>query len=176
MSWMDTRALPAVRPGRFPRSPTRRRRPVNITHRFTGQSRDTGGEQHPAAMADRQRPWALEHRRRVAPAAFNLSPGMLFELVMPGEALRPGHRGAAGATGIPEGLPVVATANDKAVEALGAGSLDERTALISLGTYIASMVHGRENRQDRNSSGRTSAACRTSTSTRVTASAAACGH
>ncbi len=37
------------------------------------------------------------------------------------------------------------TANDKAVEALGSGSLDERTALVSLGTYIASMVHGHEN-------------------------------
>ena len=40
------------------------------------------------------------------------------------------------------------TANDKAVEALGSGSLDDRTALISLGTYIASMVHGERNRQD----------------------------
>jgi sugar (pentulose or hexulose) kinase len=43
---------------------------------------------------------------------------------------------------------VVVTANDKAVEALGSGSLDDRTALISLGTYIASMVHGERNRPD----------------------------
>jgi len=54
---------------------------------------------------------------------------------------------AAVATGIPAGIPVVHTANDKAVEALGSGSLDERTALISLGTYIAAMVHGHENRK-----------------------------
>jgi len=40
---------------------------------------------------------------------------------------------------------VVTTANDKAVEALGSGSLGETTALVSLGTYIAAMVHGREN-------------------------------
>jgi sugar (pentulose or hexulose) kinase len=45
-------------------------------------------------------------------------------------------------------LPVVVTANDKAVEALGAGSLDEHEALVSLGTYIAGMMHGRQNRAD----------------------------
>ncbi|MSX57140.1 MAG: kinase [Actinobacteria bacterium] len=39
----------------------------------------------------------------------------------------------------------MATANDKAVEMLGSGSLGERTALVSLGTYIAAMVHGHEN-------------------------------
>ena len=55
---------------------------------------------------------------------------------------------ASAATGIPAGLPVVVTANDKAVEALGMGSLDERTALVSLGTYIAAMVHGDRNRPD----------------------------
>ena len=40
------------------------------------------------------------------------------------------------------------TANDKAVEMLGAGSLGETTALVSLGTYIAAMVHGHENHAD----------------------------
>ena len=66
---------------------------------------------------------------------------------MPGDVAGYVTADAAAATGIPEGMPVVTTANDKAVEALGSGSLDERTALISLGTYIASMVHGRENRK-----------------------------
>jgi sugar (pentulose or hexulose) kinase len=46
---------------------------------------------------------------------------------------------------LPEGVPVVATANDKAVEMLGSGTLGESTALLSLGTYIAAMVHGHEN-------------------------------
>ncbi|MDN6229286.1 MAG: sugar kinase, partial [Enterobacterales bacterium] len=50
--------------------------------------------------------------------------------------------------GIPAGIPVIATAHDKAVEALGAGSLDEGVALISLGTYIGAMVHGHENVKD----------------------------
>jgi xylulokinase len=48
---------------------------------------------------------------------------------------------AYAATGIPEGVPVYATANDKAVEALGAG-VDDSTVLLSLGTYIAAMTTG----------------------------------
>lgn len=64
---------------------------------------------------------------------------------MPGTILGHVTKKVAHTTGIPAGIPVVATANDKAVEALGAGSLGENTALISLGTYIASMVHGHEN-------------------------------
>jgi sugar (pentulose or hexulose) kinase len=55
---------------------------------------------------------------------------------------------ASAATGLPAGIPVAVTANDKAVEALGAGSLDAETALVSLGTYIAAMVHGEQNRAD----------------------------
>ena len=35
-----------------------------------------------------------------------------------------------------------ATANDKAVEALGSGLADDGTVLLSLGTYIASMTIG----------------------------------
>ncbi|MCG0275155.1 MAG: hypothetical protein L5655_03195 [Thermosediminibacteraceae bacterium] len=39
----------------------------------------------------------------------------------------------------------MATANDKAVEALGAGLIDPEVGLVSLGTYIASMVCGSKN-------------------------------
>jgi sugar (pentulose or hexulose) kinase len=69
----------------------------------------------------------------------------LFELQMPGDIIGPLTSDASAATGIPVGIPVVATANDKAVEMLGAGDLGETSALISLGTYIAAMVHGHEN-------------------------------
>jgi len=64
---------------------------------------------------------------------------------MPGDVIGALTPEAAAATGIPVGIPVVATANDKAVEMLGSGSLGETTALVSLGTYIAAMVHGHEN-------------------------------
>jgi sugar (pentulose or hexulose) kinase len=40
---------------------------------------------------------------------------------------------------------VVATANDKAVEALGSGLIEPGVALLSLGTYVASMVSGDRN-------------------------------
>ena len=66
----------------------------------------------------------------------------LFDLVLPGAALGTVTEAAAAATGLPVGLPVYATANDKAVEALGSGLRDEGTVLLSLGTYIAAMTTG----------------------------------
>jgi sugar (pentulose or hexulose) kinase len=49
---------------------------------------------------------------------------------------------AAEATGLPPGIAVYATANDKAVEALGAGLTAESDLLLSLGTYISAMTAG----------------------------------
>ena len=116
-----------------------------MTHRFTGQFRDSAANniilQWPIDTDTWQWDPALFEQ-------FNMRPELLVELQMPGDIAGYVTADAAAATGIPEGLPVVTTANDKAVEALGSGSLDERTALVSLGTYIAAMVHGHENRQD----------------------------
>ena len=67
---------------------------------------------------------------------------------MPGTILGRVTKEAAKETGLPVGLPVVATGNDKAVEALGAGLVEKGTGLISCGTYMASMVHGNENISD----------------------------
>lgn len=67
---------------------------------------------------------------------------MLYELQMPGEVGGTISHDFAAATGIPVGIPVVHTANDKATEALGAGLHDGRVGLVSLGTYIAGMVAG----------------------------------
>jgi sugar (pentulose or hexulose) kinase len=67
---------------------------------------------------------------------------MLFDLVPPGGRLGQVTPAAAAATGIPAGLPVYATANDKAVEALGSGLADDGSVLLSLGTYIAAMTTG----------------------------------
>ncbi|MDR1677448.1 MAG: sugar kinase [Deltaproteobacteria bacterium] len=73
---------------------------------------------------------------------FNIPRHMLFDLVKPGQIIGRISKRAAEATGLPEGLPVMATASDKAVEALGCGPLGQGTALLSLGTYICSMVEG----------------------------------
>ncbi|MEM1335533.1 MAG: FGGY-family carbohydrate kinase [Actinomycetota bacterium] len=71
-----------------------------------------------------------------------LTRDQVFDLVRPGDAVGGVSAEVAAATGLPVGLPVVATAHDKAVEALGSGALDAGVGLVSLGTYIAAMTHG----------------------------------
>lgn len=73
---------------------------------------------------------------------------MLFEAVRPGEVLGYVTKEAAQKTGFREGLPVVSTTNDKAVEGLGSGLIDDQTAVISLGTYITLMIQGKKLPED----------------------------
>ncbi|WP_300265548.1 FGGY-family carbohydrate kinase [Microbacterium sp.] len=113
-----------------------------ITHRLTGHMRDSVGNQQGVWPVDQQK-W----RWSDDPTAYEQT-GMrreqLFELVQPGAQLGAITVQAAEATGLPAGLAVYATANDKAVEALGSGLRDERQVLLSLGTYIAAMTVGDE--------------------------------
>lgn len=67
---------------------------------------------------------------------------LLPPLALPGDELGRVTAEAARATGMPAGLPVFATSNDKAVEALGSGLLDGDELLLSLGTYVATMTPG----------------------------------
>jgi sugar (pentulose or hexulose) kinase len=146
MSWMDTRAYQPY----MPEDPSVAYATTSsgyITHRFTSEFKDTAANnillQWPIDTDTWQ--WSSD------PALlqkFNVRREQLFELLLPGAVAGHVTAAASAATGLPEGLPVIVTANDKAVEALGSGSLDGRTALVSLGTYIASMVHGERNRQD----------------------------
>ena len=69
---------------------------------------------------------------------------MLFEAVKPGEIIGQVTSYASEKTGFPEGLPVVSVTNDKAVEGLGSGLINEETAVISLGTYITLMIQGKK--------------------------------
>lgn len=114
-----------------------------ITHRFTEQFNDTA--------ANYQGQWPIDtdtwqwHENEEVFKEGNIPKEMLFNLQMPGTILGYVTEKAAQSTGVPAGIPVVATANDKAVEALGAGLMGEKTALISLGTYIAAMIQGEEN-------------------------------
>ena len=111
-----------------------------ITHRLTGQFTDTA--------ANYEGMWPIDHDTAAWPddpaayAATGMPRDMLFDLVPPGGRLGEVTTAAAAATGIPAGLPVYATANDKAVEALGSGLDDDGTVLLSLGTYIAAMTIG----------------------------------
>jgi len=81
----------------------------------------------------------------VAFAAYHTPREMLFDLVDPSTVLGTVTEAASAATGLPFGIPVVATSNDKAVEGLGAGLVHDGTVLVSLGTYITSMMVGVNN-------------------------------
>ena len=59
---------------------------------------------------------------------------MLPDLVAPGEPLGKVSAAASRDTGIPEGLPVIAGAADKACEVIGAGCLTPEIACLSFGT------------------------------------------
>lgn len=66
--------------------------------------------------------------------AVPMSPSLLPDLTPPGEIMGEVTQQAATDTGIPEGLPVVAAAADKACEVIGAGCLDPFIGCLSYGT------------------------------------------
>lgn len=137
LSWMDARVSRAV----TDLDPSVERITTSsgyITHRLTGRFVDTAGNYQGVWPMD-QTTW----RWAVDEAAFEstgMPRAMLFDLVDPGDGLGYLTSEAAAATGLQAGLPVFATSNDKAVEALGSGLLGPTAALLSLGTYIAAMM------------------------------------
>jgi sugar (pentulose or hexulose) kinase len=139
LSWMDERVARPYQPD----NPHVRYVTTSsgyITHRLTGRFTDTA--------ANYEGIWPIDHDTAAWPddphryTAAGMPRDMLFDLVPPGGRLGQVTPEAAAATGIPVGLPVYATANDKAVEALGCGLDDDGTVLLSLGTYIAAMTIG----------------------------------
>ena len=64
----------------------------------------------------------------------SINVGLLPELHPPGEVLGTITTRAAKETGIPEGLPLVAAAADKACEVIGSGSLESSIGCLSYGT------------------------------------------
>ncbi len=65
---------------------------------------------------------------------FDIEKAKLTTLVEPGETLGPITAQAAAQTGIPEGLPVIATGSDKGCETLGLSCVTPDKAAIGLGT------------------------------------------
>ncbi|MFE1027030.1 FGGY-family carbohydrate kinase [Streptomyces sp. NPDC058818] len=117
-----------------------------VSHRMTGNFRDTAANY--AGMwpldPDTWR-WTTDDAEI---AKLGMRRELLFDLVLPGDILGEVTDAAARHTGIPAGVPVVATANDKAVEALGCGLRTPDTLLVSLGTYVAGMATGPRNVTD----------------------------
>ena len=143
ISWMDDRAYQPYAPG-DPAVAYATTSSGYLAHRFTGELRDAAANNILLQWPIDTDTWQWSDDPALL-ESFDVTREMLLELQMPGDVTGYVTPQAAVATGIPAGLPVVTTANDKAVEALGSGSLGETTALVSLGTYIAAMVHGREN-------------------------------
>jgi len=117
-----------------------------ITHRFASKFKDTAANHEGMWPIDKDS-WQWSEDPKVL-NSFNIPREKLFDLEMPGSILGYVTEEASKQTLIPAGIPVVATANDKAVEALGAGLLPGKTVLVSLGTYIGSMVYGKKNIKD----------------------------
>lgn len=117
-----------------------------LTHRLTGESKDTRSNYVGPWPIDPVTLEWIEDKERFN--EFSTPRDMLFELVDPASILGQVNEFSSKATGIPQGVPVVSTANDKAVEGLGAGLVNDGTVLVSLGTYITAMMLGDENRSD----------------------------
>jgi sugar (pentulose or hexulose) kinase len=101
--------------------------------RLTGEYRDSVGSQVGYVPFDYKRHrWA--GKRDLKWQFFPMDPALLPELVPPGGLLGYITRKASRETGIPEGLPVIAAATDKACEVLGAGCRSPETACLSYGT------------------------------------------
>ncbi|NCA99719.1 MAG: sugar kinase [Clostridia bacterium] len=114
-----------------------------LTHRLTGETKDT--------RSNYVGPWPIDWDTldwitdKAAFDAYHTPREMLFDLIDPSTVLGTVTEAASEATGLPVGIPVVATSNDKAVEGLGAGLVNDGTVLVSLGTYITSMMVGFNN-------------------------------
>jgi sugar (pentulose or hexulose) kinase len=140
LSWMDERVgAPHVDDPTVTRVTTSS---GYVAHRLTGRFADAAGNYQGMWPID-QHTW----RWSADSAAYEqtgMAPGMLSELVDPGGWLGDLTTDAARVTGLRPGLPVFATSNDKAVEALGAGLAAPDDVLLSLGTYISAMAVTRE--------------------------------
>jgi len=114
-----------------------------LTYRLTGETKDTRSNYVGPWPIDPMTLEWFEDQEKFD--EFNTPREMLFELVDPSTVMGKITAKASVATGIPVGVQVVSTANDKAVEGLGAGLVNDGTVLVSLGTYITSMMVGEEN-------------------------------
>jgi sugar (pentulose or hexulose) kinase len=104
-----------------------------LTHRMTGQFRDSAGNIIGTMPFDvKSFSWARKGDRRWR--LFEVEEEKLPDLVSPCDLLGNITAKAAEESGIPEGLPLIAASNDKACEILGAGCLTPDIAFISFGT------------------------------------------
>ncbi|MDJ0782632.1 MAG: FGGY-family carbohydrate kinase [Desulfosarcinaceae bacterium] len=104
-----------------------------LTHRLTGNFVDSAANMVGYVPFDfRRHRWA--GRLDLKWKLFPMEDGILPDLVAPGAELGTISPQAAAESGLPDGLPVIAAATDKACEVLGAGCTSPETACLSYGT------------------------------------------
>ena len=104
-----------------------------LNYKMTGKFRDSTGNQVGYIPFDyRRKKWARKTNWRWRSMPVRLE--QLPELVSPGEVLGEVTADASAHTGIPEGLPVFASASDKACEVAGSGGNSPEIACLSFGT------------------------------------------
>lgn len=104
-----------------------------LTHRLCGRFADSVGSCVAYLPFDYKRLcWAKASDWKWQ--AIPVRPDMLPELVKPGERIGSVSAEASKHTGIPEGIPLIAAASDKACEVIGAGGVEPSTACLSYGT------------------------------------------
>ena len=104
-----------------------------LTHKLTGRYVDSVGSQvgyipfdYKALTWSKKWDWKWQ--------AVPMNPDLLPEIIPPATQLGTITWQAAEATGIPEGLPLIAAAADKACEVIGAGALQPHIGCLSYGT------------------------------------------
>jgi sugar (pentulose or hexulose) kinase len=106
-----------------------------LTYCLTGRFVDSVGCQVGYIPFDyKNKRWASSWMENWKWDMTKVEPEMLPELVEPAEVMGHITRSAAAETGIPEGLPLIAAAADKACEVLGAGCLEPHIGCLSYGT------------------------------------------
>jgi sugar (pentulose or hexulose) kinase len=104
-----------------------------LTYRMTGRFVDSVGCQVGYFPFDYKKlRWASQSDWKWQ--AVPMDPAVLVELVPPAGQLGEISAQAAAATGIPQGLPLIAAAADKACEVIGAGCLEPHIGCLSYGT------------------------------------------
>ncbi|PKN86075.1 MAG: carbohydrate kinase [Chloroflexi bacterium HGW-Chloroflexi-8] len=104
-----------------------------ITHKLTNEYRDSIGCQVayiPFDYKSQKYASKFDWKWQAVPMDINILP----ELVQPGSVLGYVTKNANAETGIPEGLPLIAAAADKACEVIGSGCLQPNVACLSFGT------------------------------------------
>ncbi|NMC47027.1 MAG: carbohydrate kinase [Chloroflexi bacterium] len=104
-----------------------------LTYKITGQFRDSVGSQVGYVPFDyKKQAWSGKSDWKWD--AVPIEKDKLVELVMPSGILGEVSHQASQETGIPEGLPVIAAAADKACEVIGSGCLEPHIGCLSFGT------------------------------------------